>query len=97
MNATRLIHLFLSQRDVSIDSLRLLTPEQALADTAHFINHIQTTVEGANRSPFILVGGHYSASLAVWFRQRYPHLALGKKKMPIKQATYSKLTKTKTL
>lgn len=55
-----------------------MSVEQALADTAHFINHIQTTVEGAARSQFILVGGHYSASLAIWFRQSYPHLVLGK-------------------
>lgn len=65
------------RRDVSNDNLRFLSPEQALADTAHFINHIQTTVPGASNSQFILVGGHYSASLAVWFRQRFPHLALG--------------------
>ncbi len=64
-------------RDVSDANLRFLSVEQALADTAHFINHIQTTVPGAVNSQFILVGGHYSASLAVWFRQSYPHLALG--------------------
>lgn len=54
-----------------------MSVEQALADTAHFINHIRRTVQGAADSQFILVGGHYSASLAVWFRQQYPHLALG--------------------
>lgn len=63
--------------DVSLENLRFLNPEQALADTAHFINHIQTIVPGAANSQFILVGGHYSASLAVWFRARYPHLVLG--------------------
>ncbi|KAJ6641062.1 putative serine protease K12H4.7, partial [Pseudolycoriella hygida] len=63
--------------NVTDENLRLLSPEQALADTAHFINHIQATIPGASSSPFILVGGHYSASLAVWFRQAYPHLALG--------------------
>lgn len=63
--------------NVTDENLRFLHPEQALADTAHFINHIQATVPGASTSPFILVGGHYSASLAVWFRQSYPHLALG--------------------
>lgn len=59
-------------------NLRFLTIEQALADTAHFINHIQNTVEGAANSQIILVGAHYSASLAVWFRQQYPHLVRGK-------------------
>ncbi|XP_037043766.1 putative serine protease K12H4.7 isoform X2 [Bradysia coprophila] len=63
--------------NVTDENLRFLTPQQALADTAHFVSHIQATIPGASRSPFILVGGHYSASLAVWFRQAYPHLALG--------------------
>ncbi|KAG4066772.1 hypothetical protein HA402_012839 [Bradysia odoriphaga] len=63
--------------NVNILNLRFLSVEQALADTAHFINHIRRTVQGAADSQFILVGGHYSASLAVWFRQQYPHLALG--------------------
>ncbi|XP_037040838.1 putative serine protease K12H4.7 isoform X2 [Bradysia coprophila] len=63
--------------NVSDANLRFLTVEQALADTAHFINHIQSTVEGAANAQFILVGAHYSASLAVWFRQQYPHLVRG--------------------
>lgn len=65
-------------RNVSDANLRFLSPEQVLADTAHFINHIQTTVQGAANSQFILVGIHYSASLCVWMRQSYPHLVLGK-------------------
>lgn len=68
---------FALHSNVTDENLRFLTPQQALADTAHFINHIQTTVPGASNSPFILVGGHYSASLAVWFRQAFPHLTLG--------------------
>lgn len=81
MNATRdsLIFVFYYFSDVSDDNLRFLNPEQALADAAHFVHHIRTTVEGAANSDIILVGGHYSASLAVWFRQRYPHLSTGKK------------------
>ncbi|XP_037043767.1 putative serine protease K12H4.7 isoform X3 [Bradysia coprophila] len=63
--------------NVTDENLRFLQPEQALADTAHFISHIRATVPGAANSEFILVGGHYSASLAVWFRQAYPHLSLG--------------------
>lgn len=63
--------------NVTDENLRFLTPEQALADTAHFINHIRTLLPGAANSEIILVGGHYSASLAVWFRQRYPHLSIG--------------------
>lgn len=54
-----------------------MQPEQAIADAAHFVSHIRSTIPGAEDSEFILVGGHYSASLAVWFRQAYPHLTLG--------------------
>lgn len=56
--------------------MRFLTQDQALADVAHFIQHLKETVEGAEDSPVIIIGGHYSGSLAVWFRQKYPHLAL---------------------
>ncbi|KAJ6641397.1 Thymus-specific serine protease [Pseudolycoriella hygida] len=63
--------------NVSDANLRFLTPEQALADAAHFVNFIRTSAPGAENSPIILVGGHYSASLAVWFRARYPHLSAG--------------------
>lgn len=71
-------YIFSTFRNVSDENIRFLTPEQALADTAHFINHIRRTEAGGQNSPIILVGGHYSASLAVWFRQRYPHLSTGK-------------------
>lgn len=64
-------------RNVSDENLRFLTPEQAIADAAHFINHIRTLLPGAANSEVVLVGGHYSASLAVWLRQRYPHLSVG--------------------
>lgn len=65
--------------DVSDANLRFLSTEQALADVAHFVTHIKSNsvTPGAQDSPVIVIGGHYSASLAVWFRQKYPHLALG--------------------
>lgn len=71
-------------RNVTDANLRFLTPEQALADAAHFVHFIRSSVAGATDSPIILVGGHYSASLAVWFRQRYPHLSAGKSAPKIK-------------
>lgn len=73
---------YTSYRNVSDANLRFLTPEQALADIAHFINHLRRLLPGASNSEVILVGGHYSASLAVWHRQRYPHLTTGKKFFP---------------
>lgn len=74
------LHLHLnSHSNVTTENLRFLTPEQALADTAHFVNHIKQSyvTPGAANSPVIVIGIHYSANLATWFRQKYPHLALG--------------------
>lgn len=64
---------------MTVENLRYLTPEQALADTAHFVNHIKQSyvTPGAEESAVIVIGIHYSANLATWFRQKYPHLALG--------------------
>lgn len=53
-----------------------MTPDQALADVAHYIQHLKETVEGSADSPVILIGSHYSGTLATWFRAKYPHLAL---------------------
>ncbi len=63
--------------NVTDENLRFLTVDQALADTAHFVDFIKTGGDfpGAEDAPVIVIGGHYSASIAVWFRQAYPHLA----------------------
>lgn len=53
-----------------------MTIEQALADLAHFITHIKRQDRYAN-SNVILVGGSYAATMVAWFRQLYPHLAVG--------------------
>lgn len=65
-------------RNVTDENLRFLTPDQALADVAHFITHIKqsTVIPGAEDSPVIVIGAHYSGTLAAWFRQKYPHLAI---------------------
>lgn len=54
-----------------------MNPEQALADIAHFIEHIKRpdVLPGAENSQVVVAGVHYSATLAAWFRQQYPHLA----------------------
>lgn len=56
--------------------MRWLTPDQALADAAHFLEYIKARENFPDTadSPVVLIGGHYSGSLAVWMRQRYPHL-----------------------
>lgn len=61
-------------RDVSLDNLRFLTPAQALADLAHFVEHVRQL--NATAGPVIVFGYQYTGSLASWFRQKYPHLAV---------------------
>lgn len=59
--------------NVTDDNLRFLTVDQALADTAHFIEFIKSgEFPGAEDAPVTVIGGHYSASMAAWFRQAYP-------------------------
>lgn len=61
------------------ENLRFLTVDQALADIAHFVAEIQAQHATAEhpRPAVIVIGGHYSGNLAVWFRQKYPHLSAG--------------------
>jgi len=65
--------------NVTDENLRFLSTEQALADTAHFIEFIQSSgnFTGAEDAPVVVIGGQYSGSLAAWTRQAYPHLVAG--------------------
>lgn len=63
--------------DLSVDNLRYLTVEQSLADAAHFINYIRSTIPDAEHSTVIVAGRDFGGSMAVWFRQKYPHLTAG--------------------
>lgn len=68
-----------THRNYTTANLRYLNVEQALSDTAHFVKYIKSNyvTPGAAKSHVIVIGQHYSGSLAVWFRQKYPHLAIG--------------------
>lgn len=78
----QLEHRFYGQshptEDLSIENLKYLSSEQALADLANFIVamnekyhlHIDTV-------KWIAFGGSYDGSLAAWLRVKYPHLVLG--------------------
>lgn len=59
------------------DNLRYLSLDQANADLAHLIVHLKQTNPLVANSSVFLVGGSYSATMATWFMQKYPHLADG--------------------
>jgi serine protease 16 len=57
-----------------VENLRFLTTEQTLADLAHFIAALKSNNTDAR---VIVAGQGYGGNLAVWFRQKYPHLVDG--------------------
>ncbi|KAL4707910.1 hypothetical protein ACJJTC_013701 [Scirpophaga incertulas] len=64
-------------QEFTTENLRFLSADQALADLAYFIrNHIRSQFR-FRESKIILYGGSYAANLALWFKQRYPHLVDG--------------------
>lgn len=63
--------------DLSLENLRFLNIDQALADLAHFITFAKESFPGAQDSGVILVGCSYSATMVTWFQQKYPHLSNG--------------------
>ncbi|KAJ8924676.1 hypothetical protein NQ315_000827 [Exocentrus adspersus] len=58
-------------------NMRYLSSQQALEDIAEFISAMNRQYNLAPDVKWILFGGSYSASLAVWARQKYPHLVHG--------------------
>lgn len=58
------------------ESLKYLSVDQSLADYAHFISTIKKNYKYTHSSVFV-VGASYSASIAIWMRQKYPHLVKG--------------------
>ena len=58
--------------DWSLDSLRYLSSQQALADLAYFLGSINK--EG---NEVLVIGGSYPGAMSAWFRERYPHIAIG--------------------
>ncbi|XP_013394465.1 lysosomal Pro-X carboxypeptidase-like [Lingula anatina] len=60
-----------------VQHLGYLTSEQALADYALLINHMKSTIPGAENSPVVAFGGSYGGMLAAWFRMKYPSVVVG--------------------
>src|SRR5882757_6645952 len=57
---------------MSVENLKYLTSEQALADAANFISQIKEP-----NQKLIVFGGSYAGSLSAWLRLKYPHLVNG--------------------
>ena len=57
--------------------MRYLSVEQALADVAQVITHLQETAPGPTKRKVITFGGSYSGALSAWFRQQYPNITSG--------------------
>lgn len=64
-------------RDLSIENLKFLTSEQALADLANFIESKNAEYQFDSNVKWIAFGGSYPGSLAAWVREKYPHLVYG--------------------
>jgi len=58
---------------MTMDSLKYLTSEQALADLATFIKQVNKD-KGWTNPRWIPYGGSYAGSLTAWFRELYPDI-----------------------
>lgn len=54
-----------------------MSVDQSLADLAHFVREITSDKKLNATGGVIVIGGSYSATMAAWFRQKYPHLVRG--------------------
>ncbi|XP_044147738.1 putative serine protease K12H4.7 [Bufo gargarizans] len=61
-------------KDMSLENLRYLSSQQALADLAHF-QTVMTDKLALGDRKWIVFGGSYPGNLAAWYRLKYPHLA----------------------
>lgn len=59
--------------DTSLQHLKYLNVEQALEDFANFVRFLKMQPKFKD-SKIMVFGASYSGTLAVWFRQQYPHL-----------------------
>ncbi|KAK3907643.1 Putative serine protease K12H4.7 [Frankliniella fusca] len=71
-------HRFFGQsqptKDISTANLKYLSPDQALADLAYFIEHLIEWGEMQRGQKLAVFGGSYPGNLAAWARLKYPHL-----------------------
>ncbi|KNC46087.1 prolylcarboxypeptidase [Thecamonas trahens ATCC 50062] len=60
--------------DLSVDSLKLLTTPQALADMASFVKYASTKFGLTSANKWVTFGGSYPGMMAAWSRLFYPEL-----------------------
>ncbi|RZF49311.1 hypothetical protein LSTR_LSTR006725 [Laodelphax striatellus] len=59
-------------KDLSYDSLKYLTSEEALDELANFIRSMKKEYKLTDENTFFYFGGSYSGSLAAWMRMKHP-------------------------
>ncbi|XP_046391144.1 putative serine protease K12H4.7 [Ischnura elegans] len=62
--------------DMSVENIKYLSSEQALADLAFFIESMNEKYNMVG-TKWVVFGGSYPGSLAAWMRLKYPHLVHG--------------------
>lgn len=60
-----------------MQSLKLLSSRQALADFAYFHDLMVAQYHLSDSNKWVCFGGSYSGALAAWMRQLYPGLVVG--------------------
>ncbi|XP_066913299.1 putative serine protease K12H4.7 [Clytia hemisphaerica] len=63
--------------DTSVENLKYLSSEQALADLATFRASMVEQFALSDKNKWISFGGSYPGALSAWFRYKYPHLVHG--------------------
>ena len=76
MHETNIFIFVLS--DTSVENLKYLSSEQALADLATFRAAMVEQFALSENNKWISFGGSYPGALSAWFRYKYPHLVHGK-------------------
>jgi hypothetical protein len=64
-------------KDWSMDSLKYLTVDNALADAAVLINQFREDFrkqKTGEKRKVIVIGGSYSGAMSAWMRYKYPHI-----------------------
>ncbi|XP_073405233.1 thymus-specific serine protease [Dendrobates tinctorius] len=64
----------INQDGLTLEAIRFLSSQQALADLASFHLFISQKYNLTQKNTWICFGGSYPGSLSAWFRMKFPHL-----------------------